>query len=76
MPGERWCAGADQGPVLVASAQGGMDIEAVAHENPAAILNEPVNIKTGTSRACRCLFRPHSRTDWGVTSPAVCRPVV
>ena len=38
-----------QGPVLVASAQGGMDIEAVAHENPAAILSEPVDIRTGAT---------------------------
>jgi succinyl-CoA synthetase beta subunit len=39
---------ARQGPVLVASAQGGMDIEAVAHENPSAILSEPVSITKGT----------------------------
>ena len=32
---------------MVASAQGGVDIETVAHENPDAILTMPVDIKTG-----------------------------
>ncbi|KNC54683.1 uncharacterized protein AMSG_01534 [Thecamonas trahens ATCC 50062] len=35
------------GPVLIASPQGGMDIEAVAEETPDAIMYEPVNINTG-----------------------------
>merc|ERR1712093_829908 len=34
------------GPVLIASPQGGMDIEAVAEETPDAIMYEPVNINT------------------------------
>jgi succinyl-CoA synthetase beta subunit len=38
---------ATQGPVLVASPQGGMDIEAVAHEDPSAIHTLPVDIKKG-----------------------------
>ncbi|KAI8097173.1 uncharacterized protein BX664DRAFT_275717 [Halteromyces radiatus] len=38
------------GPVLVASSQGGMDIEAVAKENPDAIVTLPVDIKKGLSR--------------------------
>ncbi len=36
-----------QGPVLIASAQGGMNIEDVAAENPDAIIKEPVDIGTG-----------------------------
>ncbi|KAI8807052.1 ATP-grasp domain-containing protein [Cladochytrium replicatum] len=36
-----------QGPVIIASSQGGMDIEQVAHESPEAIVTLPVDIKTG-----------------------------
>ncbi|KAJ1921934.1 succinate--CoA ligase beta chain [Mycoemilia scoparia] len=39
-----------QGPVIVASNQGGMDIESVAAESPDAILTLPVDINTGLSR--------------------------
>lgn len=35
------------GPVMVASPQGGMDIEAVARDNPSAIFKEPVDINEG-----------------------------
>ncbi|SAL96193.1 hypothetical protein [Absidia glauca] len=35
------------GPVLVASSEGGMDIETVAKENPDAIVKLPVDIKKG-----------------------------
>lgn len=35
------------GPVIVASSQGGMDIEAVAAENPEAILKLPIDINRG-----------------------------
>jgi succinyl-CoA synthetase beta subunit len=35
------------GPVLVASAQGGMDIETVAHDTPEKIIKEPVDIMKG-----------------------------
>jgi hypothetical protein len=35
------------GPVLVASTQGGMDIEEVAEKNPSAIVTQPVDITTG-----------------------------
>ncbi|XP_067950080.1 succinate--CoA ligase [ADP-forming] subunit beta, mitochondrial-like [Watersipora subatra] len=35
------------GPVLIASAQGGMNIEDVARENPDAIITEPVDILEG-----------------------------
>lgn len=35
------------GPVLVASSQGGVDIEAVAAENPDAIITMPVDIHQG-----------------------------
>jgi len=38
------------GPACIASAQGGMDIEAVAEATPDAIMAEPVNIKTGITR--------------------------
>jgi succinyl-CoA synthetase beta subunit len=34
-------------PVLMASAEGGIDIEEVAHKNPDAIIKEPINAVTG-----------------------------
>lgn len=40
---------ATQGPIIVASAQGGMDIEGVAAENPAAIKTFKVDIHTGVT---------------------------
>lgn len=36
-----------QGPVLIASSQGGVNIEEVAVENPDAILYEPIDIVEG-----------------------------
>jgi len=39
------------GPVLVASTQGGMDIEEVAERDPSAIVKVPVDITTGLSAA-------------------------
>lgn len=36
-----------QGPVLIASAQGGVNIEEVAAENPDAIIKEPIDITKG-----------------------------
>ncbi|KAI8929653.1 ATP-grasp domain-containing protein [Entophlyctis helioformis] len=38
---------ATQGPVIVASSQGGMDIETVAAESPDAIITHPIDINTG-----------------------------
>lgn len=38
-----------QGPVIVSSSQGGMDIEGVAKENPAAINTTYININTGVT---------------------------
>jgi len=40
-----------QGPVMVASSQGGVDIESVAAENPDAILQLPIDINKGVDRA-------------------------
>jgi succinyl-CoA synthetase beta subunit len=40
---------ATNGPVLVASTQGGMDIEAVAHETPELIHTVPVDINVGVT---------------------------
>ncbi|KAI0874944.1 beta subunit of gdp-forming succinate-CoA ligase [Hypoxylon argillaceum] len=40
---------ASQGPVIVSSSQGGMDIEGVAKENPAAINTTYININTGVT---------------------------
>ncbi|KAJ1912394.1 succinate--CoA ligase beta chain [Tieghemiomyces parasiticus] len=40
-----------QGPVVVASSQGGVDIESVAAENPEAIHKLPVDLKKGLQRA-------------------------
>ena len=39
-----------QGPVMVGSSQGGMNIEEVARDNPQAIIKEPVDITTGLTR--------------------------
>jgi succinyl-CoA synthetase beta subunit len=41
---------ATQGPMIVGSSQGGVDIETVAHENPEAIITMPINIADGISR--------------------------
>ncbi|CAD5111419.1 DgyrCDS728 [Dimorphilus gyrociliatus] len=38
------------GPVLLASSQGGMDIEEVAKESPESIVTEPVDINTGIKK--------------------------
>ncbi|KAI1111222.1 beta subunit of gdp-forming succinate-CoA ligase [Nemania sp. NC0429] len=40
---------ASQGPVIVSSSQGGMDIEGVAKENPAAINTTYIDINTGVT---------------------------
>jgi succinyl-CoA synthetase beta subunit len=40
---------ATQSPVIVASSQGGMDIEAVAKEHPEAIMTTPIDIKVGVT---------------------------
>ncbi|KAF2396263.1 succinate-CoA ligase [Trichodelitschia bisporula] len=42
---------ARQGPVIVASSQGGMDIEEVAKSNPAAIKTYPIDIHAGVTDA-------------------------
>ncbi|XP_059170899.1 succinate--CoA ligase [ADP-forming] subunit beta, mitochondrial-like [Physella acuta] len=39
------------GPVLVGSAQGGVNIEEVAAENPKAIIKEPIDIEVGITKA-------------------------
>ncbi|KAI8908365.1 ATP-grasp domain-containing protein, partial [Gorgonomyces haynaldii] len=39
-----------KGPVIIASSQGGMDIETVAAESPEAIVTHPINIDAGLSR--------------------------
>ena len=38
-----------QSPVIVASSQGGMDIETVAKENPEAIITTPIDINVGVT---------------------------
>ncbi|KAJ5300592.1 sugar kinase [Penicillium atrosanguineum] len=38
-----------QTPIIVSSSQGGMDIEAVAKENPEAITTTPIDINTGVT---------------------------
>lgn len=40
---------ASQGPVIVSSSQGGMDIEGVAKENPEAIITTHIDIHTGVT---------------------------
>lgn len=39
-----------EGPVLVASAQGGMNIEEVAAKDPSAIITTPINFERGLSK--------------------------
>lgn len=39
-----------QGPVIIASSQGGVNIEEVAAENPDAIIYEPIDIVKGLSK--------------------------
>lgn len=39
-----------QGVVLVASSQGGMNIEEVAAKDPSAIINTPINFATGLTK--------------------------
>lgn len=39
-----------QGPVIIASSQGGVNIEEVAAENPDAILYEPIDIVQGLTK--------------------------
>lgn len=39
-----------QGPVIIASSQGGVNIEEVAKENPDAIVTEPIDIAAGINR--------------------------
>lgn len=39
-----------QGPVIIASSQGGVNIEEVAAENPTAILYEPVDVTKGLTK--------------------------
>lgn len=41
---------ATQSPAIVASSQGGMDIETVAKENPEAIFTTPIDIEVGVTR--------------------------
>ncbi|PUU78226.1 hypothetical protein B9Z19DRAFT_1127176 [Tuber borchii] len=40
---------ATQGPIIVSSSQGGMDIEGVAKENPDAIVTTPIDIHKGVT---------------------------
>ena len=40
-----------QGPVIIASSEGGMDIETVAHETPEKIVTFPIDINTGLAYA-------------------------
>lgn len=42
---------ATQGPIIVSSSQGGMDIEGVAKESPEAIITTPVDIHKGVTDA-------------------------
>ena len=41
------CSFVPQGPVLIGSSQGGVNIEDVAAENPDAIVKEPIDIVEG-----------------------------
>jgi len=39
-----------QAPVMIACKEGGMDIETVAHDNPDAIVKEPIDVSKGPSK--------------------------
>ena len=54
-----------QGPVMVGSSQGGMNIEEVAAENPTAIIKEPVDITTGVTREQAVSLAAHMGFDAG-----------
>jgi len=56
------------GAVMVASSQGGMDIEKVAAENPSAIIKEPFDLEKGptseqTGRVARAMGFPEDRVS-------------
>ena len=40
-----------QGPVMIASSEGGVNIEEVAEKNPDAIITMPIDINTGNYQA-------------------------
>lgn len=60
---------ASEGVVLVASAQGGMNIEEVAAKDPDAIITTPIDFKTGLSKkealgvAHKLGFKDHSAEE-------------
>lgn len=58
-----------QGPVVIASSQGGVNIEDVAAENPDAILYEPIDVMAGKFQKLpqhNCMFylQIHNITDF------------
>ena len=55
---ELGCVTAPQGPVVVASTQGGMNIEEVAARDPQAILKFPVSLEHGLPKAHAQPFTP------------------
>jgi succinyl-CoA synthetase beta subunit len=55
-----------QGPAIVASSEGGVEIETVAMETPDAIIKEPIDIMTGllneqTERVAKAIGFPPSK---------------
>ena len=46
-----------QGPLIIASAQGGINIEEVAEERPEAIIKVPIDISEGN----HCIFEMYPR---------------
>ena len=56
-----------QGPVIVSSSQGGMDIEGVARENPDAIKTTPIDINAGVTDEVATKIA----TDLGFSEPCV-----
>lgn len=53
-----------QGPVLIGSSQGGVNIEDVAAENPDAIVKEPINIMEGIKIEQAIKVRCSCWTKW------------
>jgi succinyl-CoA synthetase beta subunit len=54
------------GPVIIASSEGGVEIETVASENPSAIVKEPIDIMDGllneqTERVAKAIGFPATK---------------
>lgn len=58
-----------QGPVLIGSSQGGVNIEDVAAENPDAIVKEPIDIVEGIKKEQALRVRVRTRASCNKQNP-------